>query len=99
MGETKAPLTVHLSSLTFHHAFNEILQRKICGHSNLLAEAVAQHKYATGCDSHKFGNALVVLLEDDEHGEEFFSAGNGGHFLTQAGEKERIEQFEALAEL
>lgn len=60
---------------------------------------MAEHQDASWGDGHEFGNALVVLLEEDEHGEEFFAAGDGGYFLTQAGEEEWVKEFEALAEL
>ena len=42
---------------------------------------------------------LVVLFENDKHGEKLFTARDGGNSFAEAGEKERMKNFEALAEL
>jgi hypothetical protein len=39
---------------------------------------------------------LVVLFEDDEHGEEFFSTRDRGYSFAEAWEEERVEQFEEV---
>ena len=60
---------------------------------------MAEHEYASWGDGHEFGNALVVLFENDKHGEKLFTARDGGNSFAEAGEKERMKNFEALAEL
>ena len=59
---------------------------------------MAKHEDASGSYGQEFGNVFVILLENDEHREEFFSASDRGHSFAEAGEEKWVKQFEALAE-